>query len=96
MTTGAARLILAMLERCVTDQGGAYVFCDTDSMAIVAKREGGTIDIGGDYVRILRWPEVEAIRERFAALNPYDRSVIHSSILQLEPKNVEDDEQRQL
>ena len=34
--TGGARLMLALLERAVTDKGGTYAFCDTDSMAIVA------------------------------------------------------------
>jgi hypothetical protein len=33
--TGAARLMLALLERLVTDAGGHYAFCDTDSSAIV-------------------------------------------------------------
>ena len=36
--TGAARLLLTLLERCVTDAGGSWMFCDTDSMAIVATR----------------------------------------------------------
>lgn len=30
--TGGARLMLALLERLVSDRGGAYAFCDTDSM----------------------------------------------------------------
>jgi hypothetical protein len=45
--TGAARLMLALLERCVTDQGGAWAFCDTDSGAIVANHQGGTIPCPG-------------------------------------------------
>ena len=48
--TGAARLMLAMLERCVTDLGGTWVFCDTDSMAIVTTRDGGLVACpGGPY-----------------------------------------------
>ncbi len=39
--TAGARLMLALLERLVTDAGGSYAFCDTDSMAIVATRNGG-------------------------------------------------------
>ena len=39
---GAARLMLALLERCVTDAGGWYAMCDTDSMAIVATKDGRT------------------------------------------------------
>jgi len=34
LITGAARLMLALLERSVRDAGGSYVFCDTDSMAL--------------------------------------------------------------
>ena len=45
--TGAARLMLATLERLLTDQGGTYAFCDTDSMAIVATETGGLIRCPG-------------------------------------------------
>ena len=45
--TGAARLMLAVLERCVTDLGGTWVFCDTDSMAIVATPDGGLVPCPG-------------------------------------------------
>ena len=34
LVTGGARLMLAMLEREVTDRGGTFTFCDTDSLAI--------------------------------------------------------------
>lgn len=34
LITSAARLMLMLLERCVTDAGGSYALCDTDSMAI--------------------------------------------------------------
>ncbi|MGC2532393.1 MAG: hypothetical protein WA424_05550 [Candidatus Sulfotelmatobacter sp.] len=36
LITAAGRLLLAILERCVTDAGGSYLFCDTDSLCIVA------------------------------------------------------------
>jgi len=92
---GAARLMLALLERCVTDLGGTYAMCDTDSMAIVASESGGLISCPGgpeklrrkEAIRALAWSEVEAIRERFAALNPYDRNAIPGSILKLEDVN---------
>src|SRR5439155_15043949 len=44
---GAARLMLALLERSVSDLGGTYAFCDTDSMAIVATRDGGLVECPG-------------------------------------------------
>src|SRR5919106_889407 len=45
--TGGARLLLALLERRVTEAGGSYVFCDTDSMAIVATERGGPVACPG-------------------------------------------------
>ena len=49
LITGAARLMLALLEKCVTDLGGTYAMEDTDSMAIVATERGGLVDCpGGD------------------------------------------------
>src|SRR5262249_51106132 len=36
LITGGARLMLALLETCVTELGGTYAMEDTDSMAIVA------------------------------------------------------------
>lgn len=35
--------MLALLERVVTDQGGSYAFCDTDSMAVVATDNGNLV-----------------------------------------------------
>src|SRR6059058_5161674 len=49
--TGGARLLLAMLENLVTDAGGAYAFCDTDWMAVVATEHRGLVPcIGGARV----------------------------------------------
>jgi hypothetical protein len=93
---GAARLMLALLERCVTDAGGTYAFCDTDSMGVVAIEAGGLIVCPGGLerlrgrkpaVRALSWEQVHAIRERFTALNPYDRTVVPGSIHKLEEEN---------
>jgi hypothetical protein len=41
--TAAARLMLALLERLVTDAGGTYVFCDTDSRG----KTGPAMSTGG-------------------------------------------------
>ena len=75
--TAAARLMLALLERLVTDAGGTYVFCDTDSMAIVARPASGdpiqcpTPD-RTDKVTGLDRPTIERILARFEGLNPYE------------------------
>lgn len=102
---GAARLMLALLERSVTDLGGTYAMCDTDSMAIVATEHGGLVRCPGgperlrrkEAIRAVSWDEVEWIRQRFAALNPYDHERIPGSVLRLEDVNLDGDgKQRQL
>ena len=39
--TGAARLLLALLQADVEARGGTYVACDTDSLLVVASETGG-------------------------------------------------------
>lgn len=94
---GAARLMLALLERCVTDLGGTYAMCDTDSMAIIATEQGGLVPCPGGSerhrrkpaIRALSWAQVETIRARFACLNPYDPDRIPGSVLKLEDVNLD-------
>ena len=84
--TSAARLMLALLERSITDIGGTWVFCDTDSMAIAATASGGElIDCPGGHhqtaegaptIRTLGHADVETIRRRFDRLNPYNRTLV--------------------
>jgi hypothetical protein len=94
--TGGARLMLAMLERCVTDLGGTWVFCDTDSMAIVASPDGGLVACPGGPLRLpdgreavlaLSYDEVEAIQARFNALSPYDPTLV-PNLLKLEAEGL--------
>jgi hypothetical protein len=47
LITGAARLMLALLENCVAELGGTYAMEDTDSMAIVATKRGSLIPCSG-------------------------------------------------
>ncbi len=98
--------MLALLERVVTDAGGTYACCDTDSMAIVATRNGGLVACNGGphkppdgttAIRALSWSQVDEIVERFAALNPYDKAVIPGSVLKIEHENYDPaGEQREL
>lgn len=75
--TGAGRLMLAMLERTVTDHDGTWVFCDTDSMAIVANTHGSPISQPEHLpVPALTYHQVDQIRARFDQLNPYDRTAV--------------------
>jgi hypothetical protein len=97
--TGAARLMLAALERLVTAAGGSHAFGDTDSMAIVSTEEGGLIPCPGGTlttpngepaIRALTWDQVEGIRKQFEDLNPYDAPEAAGSLLELEDENFTD------
>lgn len=77
-----------MAEREVSDRGGSYAFCDTDSIAVVtdysdSEKAGGAAGLSGrsDALSIA---ETETIVERFASLSPYK---IPGSILEIEPEN---------
>ena len=87
LITGAARLMLALLEHSVSELGGTYAMEDTDSMAIVATEKGRRITCEGQTFDSLSWKQVEAISQRFVALNPYDRTAIPGSILKIEDEN---------
>ena len=101
LITSAGRLMLAMTEACVEQTRGTYLFCDTDSLAIVSSKEGGSLDVpGNEGVRILPWKEVQGIADRFASLNPYNPEAVKGSILNLVDANYVDSDpkrpQRQL
>jgi hypothetical protein len=83
--TGAARLILAILECLVTDAGGTWLFCDTDSMAIVSAPTerliacpGGQHRLadGSEAIKAMSFSEVDRIRLTMNRLNPYDRTKV--------------------
>ena len=101
LITGAARLMLALLEHEVFKLNGSYAMEDTDSMAIVATEAGGSVACAGGEggsVNALSWAQVEEISKRFSALNPYDRNAVPGSILKIENDNRDPitGEQRQL
>jgi hypothetical protein len=91
LITSGGRLLLAMTEACVQKKQGSYLFCDTDSLAVVASKRGGMLRIpGGEDLRILSWKEVQEIVDKFEALNPYDRQIVKKSILNLVDANYVD------
>lgn len=107
LITSAGRLLLALLERLVTDRGGTYAMEDTDSMAIVANEHGGLVacpggsyrmDDGREAINALSWQQVKEIVALFDRLNPYDRAAVEGSILKIEDDNFDPQtgEQRQL
>jgi hypothetical protein len=96
LLTGGARLMLALLENEIKRRGGAYVFMDTDSAAIVTTQDGGLVFCPGGDKRLpdgkpaiwaLSWDDVDEIREKFDRLNPYNREYVPTSILKLEEEN---------
>jgi hypothetical protein len=98
LITGAARLMLALLEHSVDKLGGTYAMEDTDSMAIVATEHEGTIPCAGGkrgVIKALSWKQVEDISKQFDDLNPYDRDAVKTSILKLEDDNYDDPETRE-
>ncbi|MGH8945018.1 MAG: hypothetical protein ACRDVL_02580 [Acidimicrobiia bacterium] len=91
-----ARLMLALLERLVTNRGGRFATCDTDAMAIVATESGGLVACPGAPERLpggteatqaLSWGEVGEVVEAIDALHPYDRGAVPGHLLELESEN---------
>jgi len=88
LITGGAHLFLAMLERCITDKGGHYLFCDTDSMCAVASKGRGWVGCpGGSRIKALSWKDIEQIAKRFESLNCYSRRKVPGAILKIEKVN---------
>lgn len=94
LITGGARLMLGLLEYCVSELGGTYVMEDTDSMAVVATEHGGLVtcwggpfemEDGSTAVKALSWQQMNAIAERFRKLSPYQDT--SRSILKIERDN---------
>jgi hypothetical protein len=91
--TGAARLMLALLEQMVETAGGTWMFCDTDSMAIIATRNVGDLipcpgvnrqlSEGTGAIKALSYQQVDEIRTRFKGLNPYNAAAV-PDLLKLE------------
>jgi len=96
LITSGGRLLLAMLERCIADAGGTYLFCDTDSAAIVSTKDRQEIAMpdGAKPITALSWAEVQRIVDRFESLNPYDRKLVPGSILKVHKLNWDQNGQR--
>ena len=102
LITAGGRLLVALAEKCVTDAGGTYLFCDTDSLCVVANEKGG-FSRGGAHadlgyvegadmrefapVPCLSRDRVVRISKRFASLNPYS---FGGTILKIEDVNYVD------
>jgi hypothetical protein len=96
LITSGGRLLLAMLERCIADAGGTFLFCDTDSAAIVSAKHKQRITMpnGAEPITALSWAEVQRIVDRFEPLNPYNRKLVPGSILKIHKLNWDRNKQR--
>ena len=69
LIAAGGRLLLAMLERCVADAKGTYLFCDTDSLCVISSQESEPLHIpGAEGLRTLSWDEVQDIIDKFDTL----------------------------
>ena len=84
LITGAARLMLALAEHQVVEQGLDWVFCDTDSLAIGNTRNLPPKEFVATALRVREW---------FKDLNPYGED---NPILQLEKVNFPPDKRDDL
>ena len=90
LITGAARLMLALLEHSVDELGGTYAMEDTDSMAIVATKNGGAVPCPGgkhrtadgrEGILALTFKQVKQPSAKFLSLNLYAKDAIPDSVL---------------
>jgi hypothetical protein len=100
LVTGGSHLLCAMLECAVREMGGHIAAMDTDSAMIVSTKDGGLVPCAGGperlekyhapggnaAIRALSYAEVDHIRERFEALNPW-RDTLKAPFLKLEEEN---------
>ena len=93
LITSGGRLLLGMLEKCIVDAGGTFLFCDTDSAAIVstAHRQRIAMPNGASPITALSRAEVQRIVDRFDSLNPYD---LDGSILKIHKLNWDTNKRR--
>ena len=109
LVAGGSHLLCAMLERAVRDMGGGQIAAmDTDSAMIVSTKDGGLLPCAGGphrlakyhegsgnaAIRALSFAEVDTIRERFEALNPWRRT-LKAPFLKLEKENFDESGERQ-
>ena len=84
--TAGGRLLLAMLEKCIADMGGAYLFCDTDGAAVLSTKDRQKIAMpdGAEQITALSYRDVYKIVQKFEQLNPYN---LKGSILKIHKLN---------
>jgi hypothetical protein len=92
LITAGGRLLLAMLEKSVTNAGGTHAWADTDALAIVSSKKRRSLRHipGCKGIKALPWSAVEQITAKFEDLNPYDLKDVDVRLLNLVDANYQD------
>ena len=96
LITSGGRMLLAMLEKSIELEGGTFLFCDTDSAAVVSAKQRQEIVMpdGAKPIKALSWEEVQSIVDRFELLNPYNPDLVSGSILKIHKLNRDHNKER--
>jgi hypothetical protein len=92
--SAGGRLLLALAVRLVADIGGTYVMCDTDSLFIAATTDGSPGSRAPNVPTASIHDVLEGVIRPFERLNPYDRTVVEGSILELKGVSIDPTTQR--
>ena len=96
LVTAGARLLLSTAEHLVREAQGEACYCDTDSLIVITRKDGGLVPCeGGPYrlrdgrraVRALSWAQLDRILNDLAALNVYDPTIVPGSSFKIEDEN---------
>lgn len=93
LVSAGAHLLLAVGIDAVEEAGGLTAFADTDSICMIASRNGKRSLTFKDHhgtelsIPVMSFESVEKVIAKFEALNPYDHQITPGSILRLEPEN---------
>jgi len=96
LVTAGARLLLATAEHLVREAQGEVCYCDTDSLMVITRKDGGLVPCeGGPYrlhdgrraVRALSWAQLDRILDDLAALKVYDPAIVAGSSFKIEDEN---------
>jgi hypothetical protein len=88
LAAAGGRLLLATAMAALSERGGTYAICDTDSLFVPARKQPAQ---DSDWMRMLTWEEVRSVVDRFSSLNPFDRDVLPGSALKIEADNFDQD-----
>jgi hypothetical protein len=98
LVTAGARLLLSVAERLVREAQGEVCYCDTDSLMVITRKDGGLVPCeGGPYrlhdgrraVRALSWAQLDRILDDLAALKVYDPAIVPGSSFKIEDENLD-------